>query len=65
MNLDFAKKIKKTQGSLKSGRELSKYKSNIKDITKNDKVSIFKILTIRYIKSAFPIFLKKKKQKKK
>ncbi len=65
MNLDFGKKVKKTQGNLKSGKELSKYKSNIKDITKNDKVSIFKILTIRYIKSAFPVFLRKKKPKNK
>ena len=43
------------QNVLDAGSELSKYKDNDEEIHGDKKKSIFKIITNRYIKSAFPV----------
>ena len=45
--------------------DFSDLDTNVDDIVKNDGVSIFKVLEIRYKKSAYPRFFKRKTKTKK
>ncbi len=49
------------QEKLDTATELAKYKDNDEEITKDKRKSIFKIITNRYIKSAFPILFDEEK----
>lgn len=47
------------QEALDTGAALSQFKTKEEDINKNKKESIFKIISIRYLKTAYPVFFEK------
>jgi hypothetical protein len=55
-NEDDKKKIAMAEGEDQEAKDLSEYEDSSKQISERTQTSIFKIIEIRYMKSAYPIF---------